>query len=480
MKPTLIGLCLCLGIATAAAAATAAKPNVLVILTEDQGPHLSYAGTPGIQTPNMDALAASGVYFQNAFVAYPVCSASKATLFTGRCSHVNGILNNTQNYHKPASELTTKEAADPIYRKISIHPEIPTLVELLAKAGYYQGVTHKLHVAPVEKFPYDEFIDLPREKSAAAFIANAKKANKPWFLLYNISDSHRSYPDSDKKPIDVDPAAVKLPAFLPDTPTVRKDWAEYLAAVEIADTYVGQALAALKASGQEDNTVIIFLGDHGPSFTRGKMNLTDLGLRIPFVIRAPGKAKGVRSTSLISGVDLTPTVLDLLGLPPLKLSEGLSIKPALAGSSDTKIHEYCFAEISHAPLAAANGMEERSIFDGRFHLIVREGETKPRQVNADLKTWGKWGNRTYAETIRVKDQFPDPYRFLTWMDPQSLNGKPPTFEFYQTSTDPDEMKDLTTDPAYRADFTRLYQALRNWSKTTADKAMKYNKPIPSP
>ena len=63
---------------------------------------------------------------------------------------------------------------------------------------------------------------------------------------------------------------------------------------------------------------------------------------------------------------------------------------------------------------------------------------------------------------------------------QSLKDKPPTFEFYQTSTEPDEMKDLTTDPAYRADFTRLYQALRDWSKITADKAMKYIKPLPCP
>lgn len=472
MKQFLLIFWLCIG------SVMASKPNVMVILTEDQGAHLSYIGTPGIQTPHMDALATSGVYFQNAFVAYPVCSASKATLYTGRCSHVNGILNNTQNYHKPASEVTAKEAADVVYQKLRIRSEIPTLVELLAKAGYYQGVTHKLHVAPVEKFPYDEFIDMPREKSASEFIANAQNADKPWFLLYNISDSHRKYPDSDKNPIRVDPAKVKLPAFLPDTPIVRKDWAEYLAAIEKADDLVGQALAALKASGQEDNTIVIFLGDHGPSFTRGKMNLTDLGLRVPFIIRAPGMAKGIRSTSLISGVDLTPTILDLLGLPPLKQSEGLSIKPALTGATDTKIHDYCFAEISHAPLTRTGGMQERSIFDGRYHLIVREGETQPRQVNEDLKTWAKWGNRTYDETVRVKDQFPDAYRFLTWMDPQSFSGRPPTFEFYQTATDPDEMVDLSSDPAHRKEFTRLYEALRNWSKLTSDTAMNYKKPLP--
>jgi len=452
------------------------KLNVLLILTEDQGLQLGYAGTPGVLTPNMDALAASGVFFKNAFVAYPVCSASKAAMLTGRYSHVNGLLNNTQNYHKPASELTPAEKKNKTYMKLRIHDEIPTLIERLHDAGYYQGVTHKLHVAPVEKFPYDEFIKNPSRKTATDFIGQAKKAGKPWFLLYNISNSHRKYPDSDLKPIRVNPAEVKLPAFLPDTPVVRKDWAEYLAAIEEADRLVGQALAALKASGEENNTIVLLMGDHGPSFTRGKMNLNDLGLRVPLIIRAPGMAKGLKSESLVSGLDLTPTLLDLLGLAPLAKSEGLSLKPALSGNAETKIHEYIFAEISHASLSPGGGMQERSIYDGRFHLIARDGKDKPRIVNADLKFWKLWGNRTYDETVRVKDQFPTAYLFLQRMDPQSLNGHPPQFEFYQTAADPDEMIELSENPDFRKDFNRLYQALRKWSKETDDDKMTYDQP----
>jgi hypothetical protein len=93
---------------------------------------------------------------------------------------------------------------------------------------------------------------------------------------------------NDQEPIRVKPAEVKLPAFLPDTPRVRQDWAEYLAGIEAADALVGEALAGVKASGQDDRTVIIFMGDHGPSSQRGKMMLNDLGLRVPLVLRAPG------------------------------------------------------------------------------------------------------------------------------------------------------------------------------------------------
>ncbi len=473
---TIKAICMVLwALAVCGQAAPAIRPNVLLILTEDQGPHFGYAGTPGILTPNMDALAASGVYFQNAFVAYPVCSASKAAMLTGRCSHVNGLQNNTQNYHKPASQLTPAEESNPTYRKLRVREGIPTLIEKLHEAGYYQGVTHKLHVAPVEKFPYDEFIVQPREKSAAVFISNAGKAGRPWFLLYNISDSHRKYPDSDKTPIRVKASEVKLPAFLPDTAVVRKDWAEYLAAIEKTDVYVGQALAALKASGQEEKTIVIFMGDHGPSFNRGKMNLNDFGIRVPLVVRVPGMGHGVRAKSLVSELDITPTLLDLLALPPLAETEGLSLRPALKGGGDVKIHDFIFAEISHSPMTPGGGMQERSIYDGRFHLIAREGENMPRQVNADEKFWPTWGNRTYAETVRVKDKFPEAYRFLTWMDPQSLDGHPPRFEFYETAADPDEMKELSADPIHRDDFQRLYLSLRRWSKDTNDQLMKYDK-----
>ena len=133
-------------------------PNILFILTEDQGAHLSYLGTPGLQTPNRDSLAKSGVYFPNFFVGYPVCSPSKACIYTSLHNHTNGILNNTPNYHKRADQLTAEEKNNAVYRNNRLHEGIPTLVERLKEAGYYQGVIHKLHVAPVESFPYDEFI----------------------------------------------------------------------------------------------------------------------------------------------------------------------------------------------------------------------------------------------------------------------------------------------------------------------------------
>lgn len=463
-------------------AATSEKPNLLFILTEDQGAQLGFLGTPGSQTPHMDALAKSGVFFRNTFVAYPVCSPSKAAIYTGLPNHLNGILNNTPNFHKPADQLTPAEKATPLYLNNRIAAGIPTLIERLKDAGYYQGVTHKLHVAPNEKFPYDEFIQGDNGSSVSGFLDRAAKSGKPWHLFVNIARSHRPYPNSDKVRIRVKPDEVKPPAFLPDTPLVRQDWAEYLAAIEAADQQVGEAIAALRASGQERNTIIICLGgDHGPSFPHGKMTLHDLGLRVTLSINAPGFKRGATSNALVSTLDLAPTVLDLLGLKPLPKSNGVSLRPLLEGRMDAKQRDFVAAEISDLGPLPNKGMQERSLCDGRWHLIARSGPAKPwRQVQADSKQFAVWGNRSYDEILRVKERFPEAYRILSEMDPQSLDGHPPELELYDLQNDPDEMKNLANDPSHRPMLERMIAALGQWCTDTNDTSFILPKLAPSP
>lgn len=462
-----------LSLVGAGALAAAPRPNLLFILTEDQGAQLGYLGTPGLQTPHLDSLARTGVYFNHAYVAYPVCSASKAAIYTGLHNHANGILNNTLNYHKPAAQVSAAEREHVLYRTNRIRDAVPTLVERLHAAGYYQGVTSKLHVLPNEKFPYDEFLGRGAARvDVAEFIARAQRTGRPWHLFYNVSLSHRPYPNSDVEKIRVNPSEVKLPAFLPDTPVVRQDWAEYLAAIEAADVRVGEGLAALRASGEEANTMVVFLGDHGPTFLHGKMTLYDLGLRTPLIIRGPGLPGGRRTDALASTLDLTPTLLDLLGLEPLPHSHGLSLRPVLAGTPGARGREFVFAQISHrGPLPNA-GMQERSVSDGRWKLIYREKvATAWRQVQADSKDWKTWRHRTYDEIVKHRDRFPVAYRLLAEMDPQGLGGAVPALELYDLQADPDEMRNLAAEAPHRAHRDRLYAALRKWVVDTKDPAV---------
>lgn len=458
-----------LGLALASAPV---RPNLLFILTEDQGAHLGLLGTPGLQTPHLDALARSGVYFERAFVAYPVCSPSKACLYTGLHAHTTGLLNNTPNFHKPAAALTPQERQQPLYVRNRVQADLPTLIERLRDAGYYQGVTHKLHVAPNEKFPYDEFIAAKGGRAVADFLVRARRTGRPWHLFYNLADSHRPFPNSERVPLRIDPAAVRPPAFLPATPGARRDWAEYLAAIERTDRLVGEGWAAVCAAGEADRTLVVMLGDHGPAFAHGKMTLHDLGLRVPLIIRVPGLPGGRRTDALASTLDLTPTVLDLLGLPPLPRSHGLSLRSVLEGQPGATGHDAVFAEISARGPLPNDGMQERSVCDGRWHLIYREKLSPPwRQVQADSKDEKPWGNRTYAETVRHKAQFPVAFRILAEMDPQSLGGRVPALELYDLHNDPDELHNLADDDRSQAELRRLYRRLDAWVRATADPAV---------
>jgi N-sulfoglucosamine sulfohydrolase len=476
-------LCFCFARFTPAVAAE--LPNVLFILSEDQGAHLSLLETPGLQTPNIDAIARGGVYFDHAFVAYPVCSASKAALYTGLHGHTNGILNNTHNYHKPAHAVTKAERTRHLAQVNRVGDRFLTLPEMLRANGYYLGVTHKLHVLPNEKFPYDSFMHGALTE-IRGFLKTARERSQPWFLMVNIPYSHRPYPNSDRQSIRVDPDQIRLPGYLPDTPLVRQDWAEYLAGIEKVDRAVGETIAELRASGHQENTIVIYMSDHGPTFQHGKMTLYDLGLRVPLAISGPGIKRNVRSGVLASELDLLPTLLEwierqsgqrlrLPGTSDNRLPypfHGVSLANVLDGDEHATGHDFIFAEISNRGPLPNDGIQERSVSDGRWKLIYREKVDRAwRQVNADSRMFKTWGNRTYDETIRRKDQYPMQYRILAEMDPQELGGVVPELELYDLETDPDELRNLASNPEHRVHATRLMNALRRWARATDDPAI---------
>ncbi|MFM2142746.1 MAG: hypothetical protein RLZZ476_1290 [Verrucomicrobiota bacterium] len=448
----------------------AAQPNILFILTEDQGAHMSALGRTDIQTPRMDALAASGTLFRRAYVAYPVCSASKACIMTGLHSHVNGLVNNTNNYLKRAEKVTDAEKKSPPYLHTRIHSTAPTLVEVLVQAGYHAAVSGKLHLSPNERFPYHDFF--PKVPAKQALNGTIKRAaGKPWFLMHNtITSTHRPFVNSEKQPISVDPAKVVLPPHLPETPVIRRDWAEYLDGVQKADLAVGEALDALRDSGAESNTIIIFMGDHGPAYPHGKMTPYHFGLHVPLVIRLPG-AKPLVSDALVSEIDLLSTLLDVLGIAYDAPLHGKSLKPLIEGQSDATGHDFIFAEVSGRSLNQRRGMEERAVLDATHQLILRSRIDEPKVINADLRDMKPWINRVYGELLRRKTDFPEAYRMLQTMDPHALGGNPPLIELYDLQSDPGQLRNLATDPTAKPHLDRLMAALRKWHAETRDEAM---------
>lgn len=466
----MIRLALLLSLFALAPSLFAAQPNILFILTEDQGAHMSALGRTDIQTPRMDALAASGALFRRAYVAYPVCSASKACIMTGLHSHVNGLVNNTNNYLKRAEKLTEAEKKSPPYLHTRIRSTAPTLVEVLVKAGYHAAVSGKLHLSPNERFPYHDFF--PKVPAKQALNGTIKRAaGKPWFLMHNtITSAHRPFVNSEKQPISIDPAQVVLPPHLPDTPVIRRDWAEYLDGVQKADHAVGEALDALRESGAESNTIVIFMGDHGPAYPHGKMTPYHFGLHVPLVIRLPD-AKPCVSDALVSELDLLPTLLDVLGIAYDAPLHGKSLKPFIEGQSDAQGHEFIFAEVSGRSLNQKRGMEERAVLDATHQLILRSRINEPKVINADLRDMKPWINRVYGELVRRKADLPEAYRMLQTMDPHALGGNPLLIELYDLQNDPGQLHNLATDPAAKPHLERLMSAFKKWHAETKDEAM---------
>ena len=448
----------------------AAQPNILFVLAEDHGAQFGAMGRTDVKTPRMDDLAASGAFFRRAYVAYPVCSASKACLMTGLHGHSNGLINNTNNFFKHAAKLTEAEKKSPPYLHTRIRTSAPTLIEMLVENGYHTAVSGKLHLSPNERFPYHDFITkVPAKQALTGIIKRA--AGKPWFFLHNsITSTHRPFVNSEKQPISVDSAQVTLPAHLPDTPTIRRDWAEYLDGVQKADKQLGDVLDALRDSGAESNTIIIYMGDHGPAYPHGKMTPYHLGLHIPLIIRLPG-AKPRCSDALVSELDLLPTLLDLLGVPYDSPLHGQSLKPLIEAQSEAKGHDFIFAEVSGRSLNQKRGMEERAVLDATHHLVLRSRLDEPKVINADLRDMKPWINRIYGELVRSQKEFPDAFRMLQTMDPHALKGSLPLIELYDLLNDPGQLHNLASDPSQREHLDRLMSAFKKWHAETSDSAM---------
>ena len=313
------------------------KPNVLFITADD----MDYAslGVTGCKTsditPNIDALAARGMRFEHAHVTSAICQPCRSVLMTGRYPHRNGAM-----------------GFGPI------NADTPTLEESLRAAGYMNGIMAKVgHLAPQPKFCWDTVIDAKvlrqgRDpqlfyKYAKEFFEKAKSEGKPFFLMANSQDPHRPFPGSEgekantKKDFPEVSRTYKadditVPPFLPDgIPDIKTEIAQYFTAVHRCDEAVGQVLRALKESGMEENTLVMFISDNGISMPYAKTNCYLASTHTPLIVRWPGKIKAgsINRHDLVSGIDFMPTILEALGQKSVSGMDGRSFVPLLEGKS---------------------------------------------------------------------------------------------------------------------------------------------------
>lgn len=441
-----------------------APNNILFFVADDMGADLGCLGNPDIKTPNLNALAAKGILFKNAFCTYASCSPSRTSILTGLWPHSHGTTQNVPNVFGLNTESRDFDITKQPWPKLAIPPTVPTLVEELKKAGYYTGITQKAHILPVARFPFDWWKSKFTTKDIETFFS--QQPDKPFFLMLNYPSPHRPFNGHIRLHQGDLPDAktVHLPPDLPDLPQVRQDWADYLTCIEVVDQIVGQTMEALKSSGRLDNTTIFIMGDNGPAFQRGKASTYPRGLRVPLIVSGCGVKSSPASQALVSLADLTPTAMEAAGLPPIKSAQGISLHPLLSGGHDWP-RKLLVGEKSGS-IVRKTVYQERAAFDGRWHYIRRYNRQSEPDYNADNFELSPWGNKTYQATIDAAQQFPEAYALLN----RFLKERPAE-ELYDIQRDPFCLHDKSADKDSADILAQMRQALDAWLDKTSDSQM---------
>jgi uncharacterized sulfatase len=250
-----------------------------------------------------------------------------------------------------------------------------------------------------------------------------------------------------------DPAKMKLPAYYPDTPEVRRDLANYYDLVTAVDYEIGDVLAVLEKAGIADNTVVLVTGDHGRGLPRSKRWVYNQGIHVPLIVRWPGQIKpGTVREDLVCFLDFAPTMLALAGAEIPREMQG----QVILGPKTAPERKYVFA--------ARDRMDEtydriRTVRDKQFQYI--------RNFHPELP---------YAQRIAYMEEMPTMQVWRKLNAEGKLNAvqkqffaptKPPE-ELYDVAADPDEVQNLAEDPRYRDKLKELRAALDQWIVDTKD------------
>lgn len=370
-----VAVCVLGCLAAGARAAESPTLNVLLITSEDNGPELSCYGDMFVQTPHLDRLAREGVRFDRAFVATASCSESRAALLTGLYPHQNGQIGLATHHYQTFDG-------------------VPNLVGRLKARGFRTGLIGKLHINPESAFPFDDRPDVSSSNTfarrdvrrvaelAAKFIS---AGSAPFFLMVNYSDAHLPFlrqqnglPEPPLSATDVRP----LPWIGLDTPSLRQQQADYYNCLMRLDEGIGMLMDALDKSKKADRTLVIYLGDHGAQFPRGKLSSYESGLRVPLVIRFPKKLEaasipvGVVRDELVTTLDLAPTILEVVGATVPADLPGRSLLSLFDNPSSWRSFLFTEYHGHYPPLY----FPQRTVRNERYKLIMNLLSDRPNSV----------------------------------------------------------------------------------------------------
>ncbi len=439
------------------------RPNLILVIADDMNwDDCGAYGHPAIRTPHIDQLAAEGMRFVHAYLTTNSCSPSRSSILTGRYPHNTGA--EQLHWPLPASSIT--------------------FAGLLRESGYHTAAAGKWHLGESVRDHFDEIY----EASSAGFVLPSGQAgqpgkmiaeqpsgcedwvkaleacptDRPFFLWLAALDPHREYQSGALTPPHTTQDVI-VPPYLPDTPEVREDLRLYYDEIGRLDQYVGRLLEALARRGVEENTLVLFISDNGRPFPRDKTTLYDGGIRTPWIVRWPKRIQpGSVSSSLVSAIDIAPTLIELASPDSASSSSSLVQPKSFEGRSfvdslfaqGAEVRKYAFAE-DHWHDYEDHG---RCVITPQFKLIRNDYPDLPGTPPADAGRGPAWQlmlrlNRTNRLTAAQRNCFISPR---------------PAWELYDLGRDPAELQNRYDDPAYRSIREELRQALSDWAEQTND------------
>ena len=408
-------------------------PNILWITSEDNGPHLGCYGDTYAHTPNLDALAAKGVIYRNAWSTAPVCAPARTTLISGVYPPATGGQHMRSMVKMPAF--------------MKMYPQY------LRELGYYCTNNSKE--------------DYNVAKPGKVWDASSRQAHwknrapgQPFFAIFNITTSHESQIRKRPHKAVHDPAKVRVPAYHPDTPETRQDWAQYHDKITEMDATAGKYLRELEQAGLSEETIVFYYGDHGSGMPRSKRWPYNSGLNVPLILHIPEKYQdlasedyqaGGESDRLVGFIDLPATLLSLVGMQPPSHMQG----HAFLGKHEA------------APVRYQYGFRGR--MDERYDLVrsVRDQRYVYIRHYMPHRIYGQYIQYMFqTPTTRVWKQLYDEGKLEA---PQTFFWEPkPVEELYDLEYDPDEVQNLAASPSHRAVLHRFREAHKNWVMETRD------------